>query len=264
MHQHKQAPIHLRLEVSQGKIVVVTAEGVLQLDGDDVEGVGGEHRDPRQSRRPNHMLDERGEDNGCDHCVEYQQERNDLHKGKRKLSVGNLFRVQQVHVTSRDGLVDAGENWRWNLDHTGLVRIGDHRLDQVHQDFDLVEAKIFDAILHVRQHVIAEVHDVDGLQNTAQTRDFLQGAAVAEAHESDKRVTELLHGRLLARVLVPSMDGEGDAVTDCVEPFALHLVKQSGALPEPSEGLTCSETHQREQNGSQRTPQNGIFENAIA
>eukprot|EP00446_Apocalathium_sp_SHHI-4_P012079 CAMPEP_0177202332 /NCGR_PEP_ID=MMETSP0367-20130122/27236_1 /TAXON_ID=447022 ORGANISM="Scrippsiella hangoei-like, Strain SHHI-4" /NCGR_SAMPLE_ID=MMETSP0367 /ASSEMBLY_ACC=CAM_ASM_000362 /LENGTH=332 /DNA_ID=CAMNT_0018650911 /DNA_START=53 /DNA_END=1053 /DNA_ORIENTATION=+ len=163
VQQHQQAIVHLGLEVDQGKIIVIVTEGVLELDRDEVQCVRAEDRDEDEDGRPEEVIDDRRYGEWRHQRVQEQQQRDQLNVRKRKLCVRNLLCVQQVHITSGNRLVHAGQDRSRDLDGAHLVGVCDQRLHQVQQHLDLVEFVIVDAILQMLQRCGVQACDIDDL-----------------------------------------------------------------------------------------------------
>mmetsp|Transcript_87400 Transcript_87400/g.234405 ORF Transcript_87400/g.234405 Transcript_87400/m.234405 type:complete len:302 (-) Transcript_87400:61-966(-) len=246
MYQHEQASIHLLLEPVQVQVVLVFAERHLQLVGYLVDAKHAEHRHESDHRSPPWLLQERSHHNGRQDRVRQQQETYQLSIRKRKLHVGDLLRVVQVHHPPGELLIDSGaDRWRY-LHHVLLVVLCDKNLDHVQQHLHQVEP-LFLAEAQVVQSGHVQPVDVDDLEALLGLGlDLVQSAAVHETREPDQGAPEL--GNLIWLGL--GLPGEGHQATDGVKPLAAHLVEKTGAFPEAAQRLLRPEGQQ--DNGDRR------------
>mmetsp|Transcript_94060 Transcript_94060/g.265640 ORF Transcript_94060/g.265640 Transcript_94060/m.265640 type:complete len:207 (+) Transcript_94060:804-1424(+) len=191
VNEQKEARVHIRLEPPQRQVILAGSEGTLELRGDDVQREHPEHRQKRDKRTSDLVLNECRYQNRRGDGVHHQQGGDELREGKRKHRVGDFLGVQQIYKTPRQRLVNAGHNGRRHLDDAIVERLRNEHLYHVQQHLDSVELEVPSALLEETQRRVVEAHNVDNVEGLpGLALDLLQGAAVAQTHQSYQSVPE--------------------------------------------------------------------------
>mmetsp|Transcript_23908 Transcript_23908/g.67178 ORF Transcript_23908/g.67178 Transcript_23908/m.67178 type:complete len:397 (-) Transcript_23908:271-1461(-) len=262
--EEAQVGVHDKLLALTVDVVRVRAEGVLQLDSDEVQGPEGEDLDEGENHAPPELADPGGNHEGHREPVHEQDAVACLRVGERERDTRDLHRVAEVDHAPRDLLERPGEDRRGNAQHACLDIHHNQLLDPLEDQLDLA-VRVTDA----HQAVPVDCLGIDQLHiegsnlgvvdAVAAILDLPEGCGVDHAEEPDERVLEL-QDELLVRRGVLAERHEGGAA---VEPLRAHPVDVRAALPEAVVRLRCPEDNEEPNQEAESAPNRIVIHECV-
>mmetsp|Transcript_75937 Transcript_75937/g.236391 ORF Transcript_75937/g.236391 Transcript_75937/m.236391 type:complete len:487 (-) Transcript_75937:135-1595(-) len=245
LNQRAEARVQVPQDLGQRQVVLVGAEGLLDLPRD----VECAHvcRDGDEGGKPGEEegLDDHGCDQGCRHHVDKQQDDGHLRVREGERDVPHLTHVVQVHNAPIQVAKCHRQDGRLHRERAGVLSLDDGLLQPLHKHLALIAGTP-----QKDEAVLVHVTHVEDLHVRVVLRELLNRRAVQHAHEASRRVLELDHICRLASI----GRAKREQAADGVEPPPPQLVHQSGRLPIARVRLVDAENDERPQDEAVTRP----------
>mmetsp|Transcript_3613 Transcript_3613/g.7918 ORF Transcript_3613/g.7918 Transcript_3613/m.7918 type:complete len:243 (-) Transcript_3613:615-1343(-) len=162
LEQHEKTLVHLRLEMLKRQIIGIIPERILEFYTYEVQRGKSENRDEAEHRCPQPTCSQRDYQKWRHEDIQEQHHANHLCIRKWKTSISNLLRGEEVHKSTRQGLVHSGQDRGRHFDGPIFKALRNERLDEMQQHFHHVEFLDVVTLLQVHQRRAVQTISVDG------------------------------------------------------------------------------------------------------